>query len=414
VPSAELVITGFLGIALAASIISRKTRTPYTIVLVIIGLVLAASSASQYLGVDLLYDRLVGGGLFVGLVLPALLFESMMNIDAKEFREALRPALLLATAGVVIATVVVGVLLSVFSPLSPYSSFLFAALIAPTDVATVLEVFRRTRVPKALSTLMETEASFNDATGVALFTIILTSFSALGQGYVTAVGQFTVVFGGGIIVGLAVASGARQLTRLAVDPLAQIVLTVAAVYGSYALATALNVSGLIAVAITGLYFGNATMKAMLPGVSAEMLRSFWVILAFVANTLAFLFVGLSTNAVNLSGGLWSIALAYAAVMASRLASVYPIMAVEVRRVRFPRRWTSVATIGGMRGALSIVLAASLPESVPDRSLMATMAFGVAFISILVQGPLLDWYTKRAFGGEAGPEQSSALSPSSPP
>ncbi|MDV3243889.1 MAG: sodium:proton antiporter [Nitrososphaerales archaeon] len=393
----ELIITGFLGIALAASIISRRTRAPYTVVLVITGLILAASSASQYLGVNLLYDRFVGGGLFVGLVLPALLFESMMSMDDYEFRRALRPSLLLATVGTLIATVVVGVLLFLSSILSLYSAFLFAALIAPTDVATVLEVFRRTKVPKRLSTLMETEAVFNDATGLAIFTVILASFTALGQSFIPALGQFTYVFGGGVLVGLAVSYGARLLTRIASDPLSMIMLTVAAVYGSFALAASLNASGLIAVAVTGIYFGNAAMKGMATGAAAELVRGFWAILAFVANTSAFLFVGLSTDVGALLGGLIPITLAFAAVMAARFASVYPILKLE-RRAGFeiPPKWINVATIGGMRGALSIVLVASLPATVPERGLMATMTLGVAFASIILQSFLLSRYTRRAF------------------
>ncbi|MDV3293705.1 MAG: sodium:proton antiporter [Nitrososphaerales archaeon] len=396
-PSAELVITAFLGIALAASLVSRRTHTPYTVVLVIIGLLLAASSVSQYLGVDLLYDRFVGGGLFVGLVLPALLFETMMNLDAFEFRRVLRPALLLATVGTLIATLVVGYIMFLAAVLSLFSAFLFAALIAPTDTATVLEVFRRMSVPRSLSTMLETEAAFNDATGVVVFTVILTSFSALGQSFFPALGQFIYVLGGGVIVGLAVAYGARMLSKLASEPLPQIMLTVAAVYGSFALASALGVSGLIAVALTGLYFGNATMRGRLPGPTADEVRSFWVILAFVANTLAFLFVGLSTNVVALLGGLIPIGLAFVAVMASRFASVYPLMTLERRAgFDFPRKWINVATLAGMRGALSIVLVASLPDTVAGRDMMVTMTLGVAFVSIVVQGFLLDRYVGRAF------------------
>lgn len=396
-PSTELVITAFLGIALAASVVSRKTRTPYTVVLVIIGLVLAASSVSQYLGVDLLYDRFVGGGLFVGLVLPALLFETMMNLDANEFRRVLRPSLLLATVGTVIATLVVGYIMFLVAALTLFSAFLFAALISPTDAATVLEVFRRMTVPKSLSTMLETEATFNDATGVVVFTIILTSFSALGQSFFAALGQFAYVLGGGVIVGLAVAYGARMLSRVASEPLSQVVLTITAAYGSFALASAIGASGLIAVALTGIYFGNATMRERVPGATAEEVRAFWVILAFAANTLAFLFVGLSTNVVALLGSLIPIGLAFGAVMASRVASVYPIMTLERRAgFSFPRKWINVATLAGMRGALSIVLVASLPDTVPGRDIMVTMTLGVAFVSIVVQGFLLERYVGRAF------------------
>jgi len=396
-PSVELVIAGFLGIALAASVLSRRMKTPYTVILVVLGVLLASLSLSQYLGVDLLYDRLVGGGLFVGLVLPALLFEAMMNLDAFEFRRFARPSLLLATAGTVIATLVVGILLVFTGVLPPYPAFLFAALISPTDTATVLEIFRRTRVPPGLSTLMETEAAFNDATGVVVFTILLTSFAAVGQSLFAGLGLFTFVLGGGVLVGLGIGWGARQITRIASDPLSQVILTVAAVYGSYALAVALGVSGLVAVAVTGIYFGNAEIKGPVPGATADTLRSFWAVLVFVANSTAFLFVGLSTDISALLAAAIPIATAFVAVMASRFLSVFPILSLERRGgLDFPPKWINVAVLGGMRGALSIVLAATLPASVQGRGLIATMTLGVAFGSIIVQGFLLDRYTRRAF------------------
>src|SRR6266705_3442330 len=169
-PSLEIILSAFLAISLTATIISNKARAPYTVILVLFGVAIAGSSLSSILGVSLLYDSLVGGGLFVGLVLPPLLFETTMNIRFEEFRAVARPALRLATVGVVIATVVGGLFLWQIVQLPLLPSFLFASIIAPTDTATVLEIFRRARLPKKLSTLMETEAVFNDATGITIFT----------------------------------------------------------------------------------------------------------------------------------------------------------------------------------------------------------------------------------------------------
>src|SRR6267143_6146725 len=106
-PSAELVIVAFVGLALLASVISSKTRTPYTLLLVLLGMLLATTSASSFLGVDLISQQL-GGGLFVVLVLPPLLYETMINIRVEAFTSVSRPALLLATLGVVLATLVGG------------------------------------------------------------------------------------------------------------------------------------------------------------------------------------------------------------------------------------------------------------------------------------------------------------------
>src|SRR3989441_1131546 len=313
--SFELVFSAFLVIALAASIVSSKTRAPYTLVLVFFGLGIAGSSISSLLNVNLLYDRLIGGGLFVGLVLPPLLFEAMMSIRYEEFRSVARPALRLATFGVLIATLVGGFLLSL-AGLALVSAFLFAALIAPTDTATVLEIFRRVRVPRKLSALMDTEASFNDATGIAVFTIILTGLGVSQESLVAAAVSFLRVIGGGVLVGLLVSILAHMAARLARDSLSQTMLTIMTVYGSYTVSTALGVSGLVAVAVAGLYYGNATMKSWLKPATRRSVRGFWGIAAFTANSLAVLYIGLNTNLTVLLQDLFPINVGVVAVTAT--------------------------------------------------------------------------------------------------
>ncbi len=124
-PSFELVVAGFLVVALTASIISSKAKAPYTLVLVFFGLIIAGSSLSSLLNVNLLYDTLIGGGLFVGIVLPPLLFETTMSIRYEEFRSVVRPALRLATIGVVIATIAGGLFLWLIANLPLVTSFVF-------------------------------------------------------------------------------------------------------------------------------------------------------------------------------------------------------------------------------------------------------------------------------------------------
>jgi len=391
----ELVITSFLAVALVASFIAQRTKTPYTLTLVLLGVAITALPGPSIVPGTLIYGQLVAGGLFVGLVLPALLFESMMSIEEREFRAILRPSILLATAGVVIATIVGGVLLWQVAGFPEYTAFLFAALIAPTDVATVIEIFKRVTVPSKLSTLMETEAALNDATGVALFSAILSAFSVSGQALVGVASNFLYVFGGGIVVGLAVAYGARALLRFAHDSLTWTILTIAAAYGSYSAATALNASGLVAVAITGVFFGAFSLRSRVVG--GEFVKSVWTVLAFIANTVAFLFIGLSTNLPALLGSIVPIAIAYAVVLAARYSSVAAILGFRgLAGSKFDPKWRNVAVLGGMRGALSIVLVASIPASMPGSGLVASMTLGVAFISIVVQGPLLMRYTSKNF------------------
>src|SRR6059058_5262808 len=396
-PSFELIITAFLAISLTASIISSRTRTPYTIVLVLFGLAIAGSYLPGLLGVNLLYDSLIGGGLFVGLVLPPLLFEAMMNIRYEDLRAVVRPALRLATVGVLIATIVGGLFLWQIARLPLTSSFVFASLIAPTDTATVLEIFRRARLPRKLSTLMETEAAFNDATGIAIFTMVITSYSVSQLSLFRAATSFVTILGGGVIVGLLVALGAHFLSRIVTDPMSETMITITTVYGSYTVASALGFSGIVAVAIAGLYYGNSTVRTWVLPQTTRTVRNFWRITAFIANSLAFLYIGLSTDLARIRADLLAIGLAFAAVTIARFSSVYPLLGTsKISGEPIPRSWKNVAMLGGMRGALSIALVASLPATIPSRDVITSMVLGVAFVSIILQGPLLSSYVRRKF------------------
>jgi CPA1 family monovalent cation:H+ antiporter len=399
-PTVETIIAGFLVLTVAVSIVSRRIHIPYTVMLVVLGIALASLSASSIFGVNLIFNNLVGGGgYFVALILPPLLFEAMMNIRSSELRSVINPALTLATLGVVISTLVAGLALWTLAGIPLSTAFLFGALIAPTDTATVLEIFRRVKVPAKLSALLETEAGLNDATGIVVFSVVLASVTVSRPSPIAATAQFALLLGGGAVVGLLVGFGSEVLSSLVDDSLSETIITVICVYGSYSLATYLGVSGLIAVTVAGLYFGNLTMQTTLVQKARGTVKSFWEIVAFVANSVAFLFIGLSTDVAQLVAGALAIGVAFLAVNLARAASVYPILGIfSAVKSKIPTSWRNVAMLGGMKGALSIVLLASIPSSIEGRDTITTMVLGVAFLSITLQGSLLFRYADSRFHG----------------
>jgi hypothetical protein len=165
-----------------------------------------------------------GGGLFVGLVVPPLIFEAMIHLRANDLKAVIKPSLALATVGVLIATSVGGFILWKGVGLSPYVSFLFAALIAPTDTVTVLEVFRRVKVPSKLSTLLDTEAAFNDATGIVIFSVILSTISLQKVAITQTIFSFGFNLGAGVLIGLGVAFLGELLSSLIEDKVAETIL----------------------------------------------------------------------------------------------------------------------------------------------------------------------------------------------
>lgn len=418
VATVELVMTAFIALMLISQIVSIKFKVPYTVILVFVGIGIAAIATLPLAGSNIItnnleniinqmrsfYTGFVGGGLFVGIVVPPLIFEAMMHIRAPDLRAVIRPAIILATAGVVIATVVAGLILWRISGLPIVVSLLFGAIIAPTDIVTVLEVTRRLSVPSRLNVLMNTEAAFNDATAIVVFSIVLSSISLPNLPLLPAFFNFIYSIAGGGLVGFGVAFLARRVHSVLDDRIAELVLTISAVYGSYVFATGIGASGLISVAVVGLYFGNVTMQSKVSPGTKDTIVTFWEVAAFVGNSVAFLLIGFEVNLFSFAASILFILSAYIAVTLARAASVYPILAIfnQVGE-KLPISWSNVAMLGGVRGALSIALAASLSTSailsVSDIHIITSMVLGVAFLSIVFQTQLLTQYVKRRMGNQ---------------
>jgi CPA1 family monovalent cation:H+ antiporter len=407
VPSFELVLAAFLLIAFLAALLSNRLKIPYTLVLVLAGVTITllmflfaaqggAAIASQLRSI---YTQLLTGGLFVGLVVPPLIFEAMIHLRANDLRAVIKPSLALATVGILITTSVGGLILWKAFGLSPLVSFLFAAVIAPTDAVTVLEVFRRVKVPAKLSTLLDTEAAFNDATGIVLFTIVLSTIGLQDFSVTQTVLSFGFNLGAGVLIGLAIAFIGEVLSSLIQDRVAETILAISVMYGSYALATGIGASGLIAVAVAGIYFGNYTMRSAMEPASREAVTTFWAIAAFLGNSVAFLIIGFQINIITLSQSILIIVAAFTAVTIARVTTVYPILGLFNKfSDKISAVWCNIAMLGGVKGALSIALAATIATSAAvsssDIQTIETMVLGVAFISIVFQVPLLFRYVRK--------------------
>ncbi len=427
--ASEYLIPIFLGTVFAAAFFSSKIKIPYTMMLVAIGVIISILSLSPQL--DIVGNNFsIDPKLIIDFIIPPLIFEAMMKIDYKEFKKVRLPALLMATLGVALATVVGGFLLVYVAGLPFVVAFAFAALIAPTDAAIVIEIFKKVKVPKLLSTLMEAESSFNDATGIIAFSSIIAlgfgtgstlmgnpsnieggaiNFDFLGEAM-----HFAIVFFGGAAIGLAIAAGAHRLHALMDDPFSETALTIATVFGAMVISNAIGVSGLVAVAVAGIYFGNVTIKheEAVSQKVREAAFNFWEMAAFFANSAAFLFLGATMDLTKLVGHLELVALAFSAVLAARAASTYPILAVTNRFMKeenkIPMAWKHVVVLGGMRGAVSVALVASLPDS-EFKVTLETITFGVVLSSLVIQYLALTRYVKKVF--KDYPTTSSIASPS---
>jgi CPA1 family monovalent cation:H+ antiporter len=375
-----VIVLSFLG-----SILSSKLRVSYTTVMIAIGFLLSLLRIAGGLSAIPL-DRTI----ILGLVVPPLIFEAAMRTRYEVFRTIRKTVLSLAIFGVIISALVSGIVLNVALGLPLAVALTFGVVVSPTDPVSVVNVLKHTRAPKKLTAILETEAYFNDATAVILYPIAVSlSFSPFESATL-----FVYTLGGGVLVGLIVSGIAELLYRLITEPLAETYFTIAVMFGSFVLAESLGVSGLVAVAIAGLYMGNRTMRIAMTEETRNTMTKFWDVVTFMVTSFAFLLLGLKVDTSLLVTFAPLIIAAFLAILAARVISVYPIVTLTgFIGEKIPNSYKRILAAAGLRGVISVALALSLPDGFPFREAIVAMTFGVALLSLIVQGEFIQFYVK---------------------
>jgi CPA1 family monovalent cation:H+ antiporter len=314
----------------------------------------------------------------------------------------------MATIGVIISTITVAVAVWIAcqmlgTPLPFVWALVFGALISPTDPVAVLSTLKAVAVPQSLETDMTGESLLNDGVGVVLFSILLAA--ALGT---QAQADFTIVQVarlffvealGGAALGLLAGYIAYRAMRRIDDYGIEVLISLALVTGSYALATSLHLSGPIAVVVAGLLIGNRGTSQAMSETTRRYLYAFWTLIDEILNSVLFLLIGLEVLVLQFDLGHMSLAAAAIPIaLVARLFAV-SIPALSLNAVaHFVPGTIPVLTWGGIRGGISIALALSLPD-IPERAAILAATYAVAVFSIVVQGLTLS-YVARRFASEA--------------
>jgi len=375
-----IIFLSFLG-----AILSAKLKTSYSTILIVIGLALSFLRIGGGLE-SIPFD----GSMILGFVVPPMIFEAAMRTRIQTFRTVEKTVISLAIFGVVISAIITGLVINVVVGLPLSIALMFGVIIAPTDPVSVVSLLKRVRSPERLTVLLESEAYFNNATPVILYSVAASlSFNSVN------LGTFAYDLLGGVGVGLVVSVVAELLHKLITEPLAETSFTIAVMFGSYALAESLGMSGLIAVPIAGLYMGNRTMRTAMSEETRNTMTKFWEVATFMATSFAFLLIGLKTDFTLLITYAPAITVAFLAILAARVISVYPVVGLaKMMREKIPHSWTRVIAFAGLRGAVSIALALSLPET-PFKNMIVAMTFGVALLSLVVQAEIMQVYLGNA-------------------
>lgn len=391
-------------VTLVVALISRRLNLPYTLVLVVVGLIIGISPLLPNLHLD--------PDVVLLLFLPALLFEGAWSMEIKYLIADWLPVVLLAVPGLVIALLVVAAILHWALGFSWLVALLLGAMISPTDPIAVLALFRQMHMSDRLRTIVEGESLFNDGVGAVAYTIVLELlFASLTSGAAShpspawlIVLEALWLMTGGLIMGFIIALITARLLRRVDDHLIEITVTFSVAYGVYLLAEELHTSGLLAVVGAGLIFGSYGRQTGMSERTREAADGVWEFIGYIANSLLFLLLGVQIGGTHLIAALGGIGWALAGVIVGRLAMVYLLIPLHDAFIRWRQskkaagqrsifsrsaplspRWRPILVLSGLRGALSIALALSLPENIPQRNLIQDIVFGVVLITLLGQG-----------------------------
>jgi CPA1 family monovalent cation:H+ antiporter len=385
-------------IAAIVAMLTRRLHLPYSVGLVVAGIILANLPFAPK--VTLTKDLI-----FTGL-LPPLLFEAAFYIHWNQLRRDLPVIVVLATLGVLLSACVTAAGMHYLAHWEWVGALIFGALIAATDPVSVVATFREAKAHGRLLVLIEAESLLNDGTAAVAFGVVV----ALASGQALTAPEVAVMvvrtIGGGILCGGVVAVGALLLAGRTEDHLVEITFTTVAAYGSFLLADHFGLSGVLATITAGLVMSNFTSLNGISGRGREAVQAFWEYAAFVANSLVFLLIGIHGAHQNFVA-IWLVAtVAIALVTLGRAVAIYPCCFLFSRSsLRVTAKQQHALFWGGLRGALALALALGLPPGVPKREEIISISFAVVAFSVFVQGLTMTPFLRRM--GEIPP--AAALS-----
>lgn len=329
----------------------------------------------------------------LGYMLGFLLFAGAMQVDLAEMRRHLVSISVLATAGVFVSIVLLGIGLWAAAGLLGLSlpliwAFVFGALISPTDPIAVLATVKRGQLSKHLQVVLQGEALFNDGVGIVAFTALVAV--ATGNGGAHSPGAVLLDVGieafGGLALGLAAGLIVLRAMRSVDDFAVEVILTIALAMGVYAGAQALGLSGPIGVVGAGLLIGGRGGHDVMSETTRAYLHNFWTMVDEVLNAVLFLLLGLEMLIIPIQPGQTRLmGIGILLVLTARALVVAPSGIYFRRR----ERGTGIVLFwGGLHGALSLALALSLPQG-PERNLILGLTYAVVAFSVIVQGLSFD-------------------------
>jgi CPA1 family monovalent cation:H+ antiporter len=249
---------------------------------------------------------------------------------------------------------------------------------------------------------VEAESLLNDGTGLVLFGLAVRAVTGgIGVGEGIVLFLVTVVVSSIVgVAGAVIASRAIAATR---ERPIQLAITIVLAYGSYQLAAVFGLSGILATVIAGIVLGTMMRRSARAAPVVDEVEDLWEVIAFALTSVVFLLIGFAIDLPALGNAPLAIVLGTAAIVAARALMVYlPAQLTRIwRRARpVPRGWAHVVFWSGLRGAIALAAALSLPADFPQRALVQEVSFGIVLVTLVVQGTTASLVVRRALPGVA--------------
>ncbi|MEF3402384.1 cation:proton antiporter [Agromyces sp. CCNWLW203] len=444
--SVELLVVVIAGVFVVvfANSLSKRTGVAGPLILLAVGVAVSFIPAVSAVS--------IAPALVLTGVLPPLLFSAAVSAPAIEFRRDLSAISGLSVLLVIISSLVLG---CVFVWVIPEIGFPLAvalgAILSPTD-AVATSIVRKLGVPRRVVTVLEGESLLNDATALVLLRTAIVA-AASGFSLLATLGSFAWAVISALVIGTLAGLLALRLRAWTTSATANTALGLTVPYLAFLPTEAVGGSGLVAAVAAGVVCGQGAVRWLTPEQRISDKLN-WRTIEFLLEGAVFLVMGLELYGIvenNLAAdegllrGVWIAALAFVILIVVRAAYVIPMLRAHSERVtrqvqsrldavsttakrkRSPKRigrmradidyfdsspltWkhNTIIIWAGMRGAVTLAAAQTLPDDTPARDLLVFIAFLVAAGSLLLQGLTLPVLARllrlRSAGGSGLPRE----------
>ncbi|RAV28968.1 Na+/H+ antiporter [Sinomicrobium soli] len=402
---------GLVLVIITAIMLANKLKIAYPILLVIAGLLISFIPGMPAVKID---PELI----FI-IFLPPLLYEAAFAVSWKEMWKLRRVITNFAFTVVFLTALVVAFVANSFIPgFSLALGFVLGGIVSPPDAVSAGAILKFVKVPKSISTILEGESLFNDASSLIIFRFAMVAVATGQFVWQDAVLSFGWMVTGGVGIGLMIALVFLKVHKIfPTDVNMDTVLSLVAPYIMYITAEELHASGVLSVVSGGLFLSIRRYEFLRTSESRLRGSNVWESFTFLINGIVFLLIGLElpeilygldNEGIALPEAIGYGLLVTAVLIIVRFIASFGAVAVTVImrnfiRIAYPDPGTKAPVLmgwTGMRGVVSLAAALSIPVTMdngalfPHRDLILFITFIVIFVTLTLQGLTLPALIKK--------------------